>query len=72
MSVRVSDDRRVGAVLSDAQGRYDVRFEVVYGGVKELGSTSFGSLTLELAGTDAAVDKLIADLRSATDVEELA
>jgi D-methionine transport system ATP-binding protein len=68
---RVSDDRRVGAVLSDALGRYDVRFEVVYGGVKELGSTSFGSLTLELIGADAAVDKLIADLRAATDVEEL-
>ncbi|GAB3891873.1 methionine ABC transporter ATP-binding protein [Kibdelosporangium lantanae] len=69
---RISDGRRVGAVLSDAQARYDVRFEVVHGGVKELGSTSFGSLTLELVGTDTAVDKLIADLRTATDVEELA
>ncbi|MEV4313608.1 methionine ABC transporter ATP-binding protein [Actinocrispum sp. NPDC049592] len=66
---RVSDDRRVGGVLSDALGRYDVRFEIVHGGVKELGSTSFGSLTLELTGAD--VDKLIADLRAATDVEEL-
>lgn len=69
---RVSDDRRIGPVLSEAISRYDVRFEVVHGGVKELGSTSFGSLTLELIGADAAVDKLITDLRTTTDVEELA
>ncbi|MBP2329659.1 D-methionine transport system ATP-binding protein [Kibdelosporangium banguiense] len=72
VTARISDDRRIGAVLSEAQSRYDVRFEVVHGGVKELGSTSFGSLTLELVGEDASVDKLIADLRAATDVEELA
>jgi D-methionine transport system ATP-binding protein len=49
-----------------------VRFEIVFGGISALQGRSFGSLTLELLGEPAAVDALIADLRTVTEVEEVA
>ncbi|PWW66866.1 methionine ABC transporter ATP-binding protein [Actinokineospora spheciospongiae] len=70
VTAQVRDGSRVGAVLSDA-GRHGVRFEVVHGGVKELGAASFGSLTLELVGADAGVAAVVAGLRAVTEVEEL-
>ncbi|WP_223690877.1 methionine ABC transporter ATP-binding protein [Leifsonia poae] len=72
VSARIHDDGRLGAVLSDAVGRHNVRFEIVYGGISALQGRSFGSLTLELIGDDVGVDALIADLRRVTDVEEVA
>jgi D-methionine transport system ATP-binding protein len=72
VSARIHDDGRLGAVLSDAVGRHNVRFEIVYGGISALQGRSFGSLTLELLGDDAGVDALIADLREVTEVEEVA
>jgi D-methionine transport system ATP-binding protein len=72
VSARVHDDGRLGAVLSDAVGRHGVRFEIVFGGISALQGRSFGSLTLELLGEPAAVDALIADLRTVTEVEEVA
>lgn len=71
VSARVADDGRLGSVLSDAVGRHGVRFEIVYGGISALQGRSFGSLTLELIGEPAAVDALIAELRTVTDVEEV-
>ncbi|GAB3579581.1 methionine ABC transporter ATP-binding protein [Leifsonia lichenia] len=72
VSARIHDDGRLGAVLSDAVGRHNVRFEIVYGGISALQGRSFGSLTLELIGDDTGVDALIADLREVTEVEEVA
>ncbi|MGN6762315.1 MAG: methionine ABC transporter ATP-binding protein [Leifsonia sp.] len=72
VSARIHDDGRLGSVLSDAVGRHNVRFEIVYGGISALQGRSFGSLTLELLGELADVDALIADLRSVTEVEEVA
>ncbi|MFF1573087.1 methionine ABC transporter ATP-binding protein [Leifsonia sp. NPDC058292] len=72
VSARIHDDGRLGAVLSDAVGRHDVRFEIVYGGISALQGRSFGSLTLELIGEDSGVDALIAELREVTEVEEVA
>ncbi|MEO7024223.1 MAG: methionine ABC transporter ATP-binding protein [Leifsonia sp.] len=72
VSARIHDDGRLGAVLSDAVGRHDVRFEIVFGGISALQGRSFGSLTLELVGKDANVDALIAALREVTEVEEVA
>lgn len=72
VSARIHDDGRLGAVLSDAVGRHNVRFEIVFGGISALQGRSFGSLTLELIGEDAGVDALIADLRAVTEVEEVA
>ena len=72
VTARVRDDRNIGAVLSSAQARHAVSFEIVYGGIKELGGQSFGGLTLELIGEDANVDALVAELRAVTDVQEVA
>jgi D-methionine transport system ATP-binding protein len=72
VSARIHDDGRLGAVLSDAVGRHDVRFEIVYGGISALQGRSFGSLTLELICEDTGVDALIAELRQVTEVEEVA
>lgn len=72
VSARIHDDGRLGAVLSDAVGRHGVRFEIVYGGISALQGRSFGSLTLELLGEPEAVDALVADLRTVTEVEEVA
>ncbi|WP_348788122.1 methionine ABC transporter ATP-binding protein [Leifsonia sp. NPDC080035] len=72
VSARIHDDGRLGSVLSDAVGRHDVRFEIVYGGISALQGRSFGSLTLELVGEPANVDALIAELRAVTEVEEVA
>lgn len=72
VSARITDDGRLGSVLSDAVGRHGVRFEIVYGGISALQGRSFGSLTLELVGEPAGVDALIAELRTVTEVEEVA
>lgn len=72
VTARIGGEQRVGAVLSAALAEHRVRFEVVHGGVEELGGDAFGRLTLELAGADEDVDALIAALRAVTDVEELA
>ncbi|AIJ22212.1 methionine ABC transporter ATP-binding protein [Amycolatopsis methanolica] len=72
VSAKVHDDGRLGAVLSDAVGKHNVRFEIVYGGITALSGRSFGGLTLELIGADADVDALIADLRATTEIEEIA
>ena len=58
--------------LSRVARTHGVDFNVVYGGIDELQSRLFGSLTVELLGSDAAVDAAIADLRATTPVQEVA
>src|SRR3954468_15814929 len=41
VSARIHDDGRRGSVLSDAVGRHNVRFEIVYGGISALQGRSF-------------------------------
>lgn len=71
VTATISDGARLGTVLADA-GAQDVTFEIVYGGIGTLQSRSFGSLTVELTGPDAAVDEVVAQLRAVTDVAEVA
>ncbi|KAA5825255.1 methionine ABC transporter ATP-binding protein [Saccharopolyspora hirsuta] len=71
ITAHLRDDRRIGAVLSDAVSRHRVRFEIVDGGLKELGGVQLGRLTLELLGAESDVDALIAELRRTTEIEEL-
>jgi D-methionine transport system ATP-binding protein len=56
--------------LSRIARNHGVDFNVVYGGVSELQSRLFGSLTIELLGPDASVDAAIAELRATTPVTE--
>lgn len=57
--------------LSRISRAHDVDVNVVYGGVDELQARLFGSLTVELLGTDENVDRALADLRDAALVTEL-
>jgi D-methionine transport system ATP-binding protein len=56
--------------LSRVARTHGIDFNVVYGGVSELESRLFGSLTVELLGNDESVDAAIADLRTTTPVTE--
>jgi D-methionine transport system ATP-binding protein len=57
--------------LSRISRAHDVDVNVVYGGVDELQARLFGSLTVELLGTDENVDRALTDLRDAAQVTEL-
>lgn len=58
--------------LSRVARTHGVDINVVYGGVSELQSRLFGSLTIELLGEDPAIDSAIIDLRASTPVTEFA
>lgn len=66
----VVDGGGIGTALSRA-GAHDVAFELVYGAISTLQERSFGSLTIELIGEDAAVDTVIAELKAVTRIEEV-
>jgi D-methionine transport system ATP-binding protein len=51
--------------------RHDVDVNVVYGGVDELQSRLFGSLTVEFLGEPGDIERAIADLREVAEVAEL-
>ncbi|WP_109474834.1 methionine ABC transporter ATP-binding protein [Ornithinimicrobium cavernae] len=71
VTATIHDGSRLGAVLAGA-GAHGVTFEIVYGGIGTLQARSFGSLTLELTGPAPAVDRVVADLRGVTEIEEVA
>ncbi|MBO9577516.1 MAG: phosphate ABC transporter ATP-binding protein, partial [Microbacteriaceae bacterium] len=58
--------------LSRVARHHGVDFNIVYGGVSELQSRLFGSLTVELLGPDEAVDAAVAELRGHAEVAEFA
>lgn len=57
--------------LSRVSRRHDVDVNVVYGGVDELQSRLFGSLTVELLGAEQNVDRAIAELRESAQLTDL-
>ncbi len=69
VTVRIRADGARSSV-SDVLAAHDVRSTIVYGGIREIAEKPFGSVTYALAGADAAVDALVADLRTRTTVEE--
>ena len=71
VSVRIGGEHQIGAILTDAVRRSDVRFEIVYGGITALQGRSFGDITLALSGADQDVEGLIADLKAAAEIEEI-
>jgi D-methionine transport system ATP-binding protein len=58
--------------LSRVSREHGVDVNVVYGGVSELQSRLFGSLTIELIGDETAIDSAITDLRTSAPVTEFA
>jgi D-methionine transport system ATP-binding protein len=71
VAVSVTDQNHIGAVLADAIRATDVSFEFVYGGISALQGRPVGNVTLALSGSDAAVEQVVAQLRSHTTVQEL-
>ena len=57
--------------LSTVARQHGVDFNVVFGGVDELQGRLFGSLTVELLGTDADIDAAIDGLRATAAVTDL-
>ncbi|MDQ1130513.1 methionine ABC transporter ATP-binding protein [Microbacterium sp. SORGH_AS_0888] len=57
--------------LSRVARRHDIDLNIVYGGVDELQSRLFGSLTVELLGTEENVDRAIAELRESAELTDL-
>ena len=68
--VDVTDQNRIGAVLSDA-ARDGVSFNIAFGGISIVQSQSFGTLTLSLTGTDESVERAVENLRAVTTVREV-
>ncbi|MCI2265565.1 methionine ABC transporter ATP-binding protein [Sediminivirga luteola] len=57
--------------LSRTARKHDVDFNIVYGGVSELEGRLFGSLTVELLGSEAQVDAAVAELGRVAQVNEV-
>ncbi|TDE03375.1 methionine ABC transporter ATP-binding protein [Jiangella asiatica] len=71
ITVGIREGGGSGTDVTAALRAHAVDGTIVYGGISEIDERPFGSLTLELAGTDAAIDELIAQLRRTTDVDDL-
>jgi D-methionine transport system ATP-binding protein len=69
--VDVGDGVDIGGVLSDGAAR-GVRFTIAYGGISVLQEQSFGSLTFELIGEDAAVQAVVDAMARITTLREVA
>jgi D-methionine transport system ATP-binding protein len=63
VQLQVEDRDTNHPFLSRIARKYDIDFNVVFGGVNELQGRLFGSLTVELLGSDDRVDAAIEDLR---------
>ncbi|MEJ3405652.1 ATP-binding cassette domain-containing protein [Rathayibacter sp. YIM 133350] len=71
VQVHVENRESNDPFLSRVARQRGVDFNVVYGGVNELQSRLFGSLTVELLGDHDATDAAVADLREITQVTDL-
>ena len=71
VQLHVEDRDTNNPFLSTVARENSIDFNVVFGGVDELQGRLFGSLTVELLGSDADVDAAIAGLRATASVTEL-
>jgi D-methionine transport system ATP-binding protein len=71
ITVGVREDQGSGTDVTAALRQHGVDGAIVFGGISEIDERPFGSLTMELSGEDGAIDALIADLRSFTEVDDL-
>lgn len=71
VTVAVREDGASANDLTRALREHPVDGTVVYGGITEIAERPYGSLTLELAGADDAVEAFLADLARTTTVLDL-
>jgi len=71
VTVAVREDGASANDLTRALREHPVDGTVVYGGITEIAERPYGSLTLELSGTDDAIEAFLADLARTTTVLDL-
>ncbi|NLE71164.1 MAG: ATP-binding cassette domain-containing protein [Actinomycetales bacterium] len=71
VTVAVREDGTSSTDLTRALREHPVDGTIVYGGITEIAERPYGSLTLELAGADDAIDAFLADLARTTAVLDL-
>lgn len=71
VTVAVREDGASSTDLTRALREHPVDGTIVYGGITEIAERPYGSLTLELAGTDEAIETFLADLARTTTVLDL-
>lgn len=71
VTVGVREDGGASGELTRALRDHPVDGTVIYGGITEIAERPYGSLTLELAGEDAAIAAFVADLGRTTTVLDL-
>ncbi|GEN81063.1 methionine ABC transporter ATP-binding protein [Actinotalea fermentans] len=71
VTVAVREDGASSTDLTRALREHPVDGTIVYGGITEIAERPYGSLTLELAGADDAIEAFLADLARSTTVLDL-
>jgi D-methionine transport system ATP-binding protein len=71
ITVGIREGAGSGTDVTAALRAHGVDGSIVFGGITEIDERPFGSLTVELGGDDRAIEALIAELRSTTDVHDL-
>ena len=71
VTVAIREDGAATVDLTRALREHPIDGTVVYGGITEIAERPYGSLTLELAGDDAAITAFIEDLSRSTTVLDL-
>jgi len=71
VTIGIREDGTSSTDLTRALREHPVDGTIVYGGITEIAERPYGSLTLELDGTDDAVDAFLADLARTTTVLDL-
>lgn len=71
VTIGVDEVNGSSALLTRTLREHGVDGTVVYGGITEVAERPYGSLTVELVGSDAAVADAVAALRRVTDVVDL-
>ncbi|GAA2184090.1 methionine ABC transporter ATP-binding protein [Brooklawnia cerclae] len=68
VTVAVTDQNGSSTLLTEALRSHGVDGAVIHGGISEIDSRPLGALTLELVGSETAIEDLLSDLRRNTDV----
>jgi D-methionine transport system ATP-binding protein len=71
ITVGVREGRGSSSDVTAALRAHGVDGAIVFGGISEIDERPFGSLTMELSGDVDAIEAVIAELRTTTDVDDL-
>ncbi|GMA31067.1 methionine ABC transporter ATP-binding protein [Litorihabitans aurantiacus] len=69
--LRMQADGGASGYLTRTLREHGVEGTIIFGGITEIGERPFGSLTLEIVGEGAAVDRFVADVRARAGASDL-